>query len=113
MPAIVREPVEQQPFERSMVSPELEGLFRYVLGLREYDPPHVDDAADVLDELNDDELSQICQSPVGDPVDSIAPSLRYSSQLRQKLSDELVEIDICLDNSSCGWLIELLEEGRV
>lgn len=114
----VLEPIErefaQTSFERGMISAELERLFRHVMKTEE--KAHVDDVADVMDELDDEQLSAICQTPAGHPVESVAESLEYSCELRQRLFDELAEIDLTLPEalegtpSGCGWLDELLGE---
>src|ERR1043166_2501455 len=107
---VVKEPVEQRPFERSMVSVEMERLFRHILQLPGYDPAHLDDAADVMDyDLSDSQLAEICQAPAGPHVPNNCPSLRYSSELRKRLFDELTEIEMSLDQEHEGWLDDLLE----
>lgn len=114
---VIKEPVQQRPFERSLISPEMESLFRYVMGLREHEPAHIDNVADVMDyELSDDDLARICGSPAGPPVsDSPAGTICYSCELRMRLFGELAEIDMSLElaegSLACGWVIELLGDG--
>lgn len=76
------------------ISPELTLLFKYVLGLPDYEPAHLDDVADVMDyELSDKKLSQICKSLEGLPITSWHQSFRYSCTLRQQLDRELMDIE--------------------
>lgn len=91
-----------------MRSPELRRFLRYVERKVAPLPAHLDDAADILDTLTDAELALICGASPGPAVIPFQASLRYSCELRARLSEEIDELELTLPASNAeGWLRKL------
>jgi hypothetical protein len=92
------------PRNKVVLSDEMANYFRYLIkNYPDLDPPNMDDAAEVLEEMSDEELQRACGKP----------------DLRVPLEKELIEIELADSDKceetriGCGWLIELLGEGEV
>ena len=90
---------------------EFERLLRYVATMRKFEPARLEDAAEVLDVwLTDRALALICRAKgPGAPVVARWTVLCCSSELRQRLWDELADLDMANDGE--GWLEDLLTPG--
>ncbi len=91
-----------------MMSAELSRLFANV-AVRPggYDPPHADDAVELMDALTDAELALICGVEPGPRVINTVESLRSSCELRKRLADELTELELALPAHQSGYADEL------
>ncbi len=87
-------------FRHAKVTDALERVFRHVLTLPEQ-PAHTDDAAEWLEEADLTTLEMLCEG------------LTWEGDLRDRLDDDLTELELEIGDDNCGWLIELLGEGTV
>ena len=91
------------------MSPRLERFLKYVAAHPDYDPPALDDAADLLRDMSDERLSLICGEPPGAPVclNRGMESLRYSCLLRYQIETELDDLELSLPDTSPALLAEV------
>lgn len=90
------------------LSPELERLLRHVAGDPERQPACLDDAVEALDELDNFELAVLCLVSTGPRVESHFVSLSSSCALRQRLEDELAELELAEVGE--GWIESILQQ---
>lgn len=96
-----------------MLTPELTRLLNHVH--RADADATLCDAADTLDALTDGELAVICHAEPGpvvcvyDPVMN-EPALRYSSELRRRISEEIDELELHLPDNAAGELGPIIGE---
>lgn len=90
------------------MTPEMTRFLCHVSAAVDAEPLHLDDAAEELDRLSDTQLAIVCKSEPGPRVAAYQPSLRYSCELRARLSEELDDLELNLpDENAEGWLEQL------
>ncbi len=85
-------------FRHAKVTDALEKVFRHVLTLPDQ-PAHTDDVAEWMESVSDETLEAVCEDD--------------TAGLRKRLDIDLIELELEMGDENCGWLIELLGEGKV
>ncbi len=86
-------------FRHAKVTDALEKVFRHVMTIPELlDSAHTDDVAEWLEEVDAGTLAKVCEDDRPD--------------LPSRLDNDLTELELEMGDT-CGFLIELLGEGKV